>query len=57
MEFMKTKETWSKNPKFHLKYLPAEGENTFKFRVCISRSDKEWKEIIERVKVGSMMGL
>lgn len=56
-EFMKDKETWSKNPKFTLKIFPKEGDHLIKFKVCISRSEKQWREIIDRNKVGSMIGL
>jgi len=54
---MKDKETWSKNPKFALKISPKEGDRLIKFKVCISRSEKQWREIIDRNKVGSMIGL
>jgi len=54
---MKTAQTWSKNPKFLLTVFPKEGEKIIRFRVCISRPQEKWAKILERNKVGSMLGL
>lgn len=56
-EFLKIKETWSKNPKFLLKLFPQEGEQRISFKVSLSRPLERWAEILERNKVGSMFGL
>jgi len=50
------KESFSKNPKFVLRFKPKDDQQLIKYKIVMSRPFDEWKEIYERNKVGSMIG-